>query len=708
MVRAGYRDSLVFRSNRTLVNRFDGVARLRTGMSGQRARVEPGGDIGLEQVPHEVAPAQRPARDVRAGLIVAALCVVAFVLAIVVAKQLFPYLSRNPDETAYIMQSRMVREGKISLPTRTHEEFFRPALSGPHDGKVVFLYTPEWGAVLGASSALFGTTVVAIGLSAAATVAVVYLFARELFERRVALVAAALFACSPIFVVQSGTRLAYGFGVLTDVTFGWLVLRGLRTGSRVSFALAGAAFGAAVFGRAYDALLFAVPLFVYVLVTYRRRLRELSRPLGSFLLGLAPLLVVIGLVNQDLMGSPLRFPETVAGPRGGFGFGDRLALQVPHGTQVTPVHYGVGDAFLTMWRNVIETRAWIFGGLVALVLGVVGLVRVRRDARLWMLVGILVAFPVGYLFWYGIFTATSTFHGIYSYGPYYYYPAFVALAVLLARGIVALLDGRPRFVVVGAAVVLVLVTAITMRTPVHNATQNAAQQRRALRLFAGVPKRDALVVLPQYWIGSPNPTLTNDPGLKRPVLYALDRGDEDLILYGRFPKRRAFVVSSRFGAGADIFKDDSRRVIEETSVVRVPVYPVSVHVQNPSASRFVVVYVQDGDRVLQQVIDTGSARGASYDVRLDVVAPGAPFVSVPPYSLWLAPTAHGHFTVGVGFGSAPELAGAERYELRYSYAADGSGTARIVTTPRQWHRIVFLGGKGAWVTQDVAPVITRR
>jgi hypothetical protein len=675
-------------------------------MSEQRARVERGGDIGLEPSPHEAAPLRGPAHDLRAGLIVAALCLFAFVLAIVVANQLFPYLSRNPDETAYIMQSRMVKVGEISLPATTHYPFFRPALSAPHDGKVVFLYTPEWPVVLGVSSALFDTTVVAIGLTAAATVVVVYLFARELFERRVALVATAIFALSPIFVVQSGTRLAYLFGVLTDVTFGWLLLRGLRTGSRWSFAAAGAAFGAAFFGRAFDAVLFAVPFLVYVLYTRRRHLSALLRPLMWFSLGLAPLLVVTAIVNQRLMGSVFSFPENVVGAHSTFGWGKKLAFQPPPGQRPTPIDFRVGNAFLTMWRNVIEARAWIFGGVFALVAALVGLLRVRPRARDWLLLGILAAYPLGYLFWYGIYTATSAFHGIYSYGPYYYFPAFVALAILVGRGLVGLIDGRGPAVVAAVGIVLVATTALLMRSPVHNATQNAASQRRSLRLFASVPKHDALVVLPEYWIGSPYATLTNDPKLKNPVLYALDQGDRNVELFERFPRRRAFVVSQRFDAGADIFAGSPRRVIEPSALDPITSWTVSVKVRNPGGQRYVIAYVADRDRQVQQVLDTHSTTGATYDARFTVLEPGARITGTGS-QLVLERADHSRLVVGVAFSSSPELATAERFEYRYSYASAAPGTTHVVTTPSQWHRLSFLNGKVAWIGQDVSQVLTR-
>ncbi|HEY7135141.1 MAG TPA: glycosyltransferase family 39 protein [Acidimicrobiia bacterium] len=674
-------------------------------MSRQRVRVEPGGDLGREQLPDDAARAQRAAPAVRSAWIVAVLCVLAFVLAIVVAKQLFPYLSRNPDETAYIMQSRMVRAGEISLPAATHAPFFRPALSAPHDGKIVFLYTPEWPAVLGVSSALFGTSVVALALTAAATVAVVYLFARELFERRVALVAAAIFALSPIFVVQTGTRLSYVFGVLTDVTFGWLLLRGLRTGSRWSYVAAGAAFGAAFFGRAFDAVLFAVPLLVYVLCTRRRQLGALLRPLAWFLLGVAPLLVVTALVNQNLMGSIFSFPENVVGAHSTFGWGKKLAFQPPPGQRPVPIDFSVGNAFLTLWRNVIEVRAWIFGGVLAVLVAVVGLIRVRPKARDWLLLGIIAAFPVGYLFWYGIYTATSTYHGVYSYGPYYYFPAFVALALLVARGLVGLLEGRRFAVVAVVAVVLVATTAVLMRNPVHNATQNAASQRRALRLFASVPKHDALVVLPQYWIGSPYATLTNDPDLKNPVLYALDQGDRNVELFQRFRARRAFIVAERFDAGADIFSASPRHVIEPTALEPLSSWTVSMRVRNPGSQRYVIAYVAEGDHVVQQVLDTHSTTGATYDARFTVFEPGA-HITGTGSQLVLERADHSRLTVGVALGSSPDLAAAERYEYRYPYAA-APGETQVVTTPSQWHRLAFLNGKVAWIAQDVGPVLTR-
>src|ERR1700738_3099375 len=77
-------------------------------------------------------------------LLVTGLAVVAFVMAVVIAKQLFPLYTRNPDDVAYVVQSRLVEQGKLTLPAKTQGRFFRPALSGPRGDKVLFVYTPEW------------------------------------------------------------------------------------------------------------------------------------------------------------------------------------------------------------------------------------------------------------------------------------------------------------------------------------------------------------------------------------------------------------------------------------------------------------------------------------------------------------------------------------------------------------------------------------
>jgi hypothetical protein len=645
-------------------------------------------------------------RGSRHVLLVAGLAVVASVMAVVIAKQLFPLFTRNPDEVAYVVQSRLVEQGKLTLPAQTQGQFFRPALSGPRGDKVLFVYTPEWAGVIAASHLVFGTTLGAVALTAAATVVVVYLFSRELYDRRVALAAAALFSLSPLFIVQSGTRLSYAFGGVISVLFGWLLLRALRIGSRLSFTLAGTAFSAALVGRPYDAILFGIPFAVLIIATHRRKPEVLLRDAGLLLAGAAPLLILAGAINQHLMGSPLSFPQNVAGRLNSFGFGARGGFQAPH---ARPVHYGIVEALSALGRNLLESRLWIFGGVMALVVAALGFFAAKRHEREWLLVGLLAVFPLGYIFYYAMYTATYTFHGINTGGPYYYYPAFPALAILVARGLILISDRGYRVITISVLAVMTALTGIAMRTPIHDATRNTRQQRQDLKAFSSVPSRNAIVLLHQFWLGGPHPTFTNDPELTNPVLYALDNGDKNIELLDRYRDRRAFLEAFDFKYDANIFTRTPDRVLSELTVRQTASFSRVLHVRDRSNKPYVIAYAQQGTHLVQRVVSQPLQRRSDYDTQWTVIAPSSATTAGDRIERFpLQPAEHGHFTLGVAFNTTSSLQGAERYEYRYAFSSRPDGSIEVVTPPQPWVQLVFPNGRSAWVPEDISPVITER
>src|SRR5438445_25405 len=83
--------------------------------------------------------------------------------------------------------------------------------------------------------------------------------------------AAALWAGSPLFAIQSATYLSYLFNGALLMGYAAALLAGLRRQSRGQPALAGLFLGLAVFARPFDAFLFAGPLLAWWAWSGRRR-----------------------------------------------------------------------------------------------------------------------------------------------------------------------------------------------------------------------------------------------------------------------------------------------------------------------------------------------------------------------------------------------------------------------------------------------------
>ncbi|MFN8037373.1 MAG: hypothetical protein U0V73_15745 [Acidimicrobiia bacterium] len=632
-----------------------------------------------------------PAAFARVGLVV--LIASAAIAAITVSKVAYPRFSEDRDEVAYVEQAHVILHGHLTLPARD-ARFFEPNMSGVRNGKVVLKYQPLWPVLLAASQVLFGTMRAALGVTAALTVLVVFLFARELGRPRShAVLAAAVFACSPFVVLLSGTYLAYPFSLCLGLGFATLALRALRTRSRVVAALAGFVIGLALLHRPFDAILAGIPVAAYALLRLRREPRALLRVVSFAALGAAPVLVVTGVINWHLMGNPLRFPFGITSPFDRFGFGRRTTFGTHPKLVFTPA-----DAAWTVLANARSLATMVFGGAAALALAAIGFVVHRRRADARLLLGMLLVVPVGYFFWWGTYNATGVF-GLHRWlGPIYWFALLAPLTVLAADGLVWA-TRRLRMGPVGPAIAL---TALTLWgvLPVAERTSEAAQTvdrvEQQVRTITR-PTRSTLVFLPQDRLGDPHPTMFNDGA---PTTYALDRGIDDLELIDRRPDQDPYRVVRRLRPGDDLLHPTETLV--RITTVRGSTLRLRLHVRNPGANPVVVAYVQAPGFYATKVLDLASSAGRTYDVDWTVAPPQ------PPRLDRIAVTqTKGSIAVGVGFGRTPLLdARGDLYEHRFAYRTIGFWAAselEVMLPAEEFHRWTF--GKPTWVAEEIRHVV---
>ncbi len=682
--------------------------------------------------------ARRAAPDVavlvtrrQAAIGVAVLAVLSAVLAVVAARVLYPLYSPNLDDVVYVAQAKLLAAGHLTIPA-ADAAFFQPYLSGIRGDRVVFIYSPMWAGVLAASQLAFGTTLVALPVVAASGVAATYAFGRELFpdrDRLVPLLATALFALSPMAVLLSATYLSYHVGAVIAIVAGWLLLRGLRTGSRWSFAGAGAAFGASFFGRPFDTVLLALPFAVYAVVLHRRRLRALAAPATWLVLGAVPFLVLTAAVNAHLMGSPLSFPQNVAGSYNRFGFGPRKGFAYGPSDVGSAQVFTLGRSLHVLWLNLVRSPRWVFGSLASVLAAGYAVVRWRRDPRTWLLVALVAVFPLGYVFWWGSYNATITYGITRQLGPFYYHPSLAPLTLLAACGLVGALRGRRPATVGAVAVAGVALVAAGMVAPLRE-SRASRDRRRAdeAMVLRAVPERDALVFLPGTRLLIPFPTLANDPGRTGERLYAVDRDAENLELMDRYPRREPWVVHSAFPAGANIFEADERFSVHPLTVRSTGTLTRAATLTVRTLQPYALAYVRAGREVRSVVLPPaprgryrltvtlsapgrGAGAAAATDSTSPAARPGDGSAEVGPDGVvrmnLTVPEAPRHATMafGVGFGSTPDLGSANRFEYRYAYRTAGDGTMTVVQLARPYHQIVFPGHAPVWVSQEVDDVV---
>jgi hypothetical protein len=550
------------------------------------------------------------------GVIVVALALGVAVWAVVGSRLVFPYLSDDHDEGLYLLQAHALAEGHLFPPAPRPPEAFVPWLSVHSDGKYVLKYAPVHASVL-AVGVWLGSVRWALGLLAAAVVVMSYVLAKEVLgDRRVAAVATAFLALSPLFVLQTATFLPYCTSLLLLEAFIFTLLRGTRSQRRPLLAASGFILGVAFFARPLDALTFAAPLGIYFVLSQRHDRAKLVRNSMALALGVAPPLLAMAAYYQAATGSPFRSPFNLLEPKDTIGFGVRKLLPYHPDLIFTPSlgWYGVG-------RHILLTSFWVFGGLVLIGLFLACVLRGRLSgSQPWLLLAAF-TFSCGYLFFWGTYGMSLRGSLTGFMGPFYFLPILLPLTFLAAKSFAGVWE-RDRAVAILAFVSMLGVSGYVF----HKAIQvNLRLTEDNRRLYSGVASAQldrSLVFVPAMWgphLLHPFSVLQNAPDHDGPTVYALDRGDgENLLLLEDFPGRTLHRLRVHGHYRALPPDRGLTSSLEPLSVVEQEALRTRVVLRNPTAEPYLVLSVARAGRKDSFVLDTDSSSAKRYEASMAI------------------------------------------------------------------------------------------
>ena len=625
-------------------------------------------------------------------------------LSFMTSSWVFPLYSLNHDEPMYVLQSKMLRRGELTLPAK-HAEFVRPWAAGARHGRIVMKYAPPWPTAIALADALFSSRRAAPALAFGAAVLLVHLLSFELFRsRRAAILTAGLFVLSPVVIVQSGTFLPYLFQLVLELTFAVLLLSGLRRASARRLVLAGAPLGVAIFSRPADALFFAVPFLALFAYTYRHQARLLARRAALVAVGAAPAVSAALLYNVHTMGSPWRSPYNVTGRFDTFGFGRRGTF-----TDNT-FQYGFHEAVRAL-DNLWSLPGWTFGGVIFIGLALIGLVTDRATGpRAWAVAALAVTIPTGYFFFWSPFTMAHVFPGLASLGPYYHLPVIVPLVIFGGRALDrALLSRRwgPRTgrLTVGAlAMVMVGVTAAALPSKISldlettddlRAASNAIPVKKLGRAIVFLPER------PNEGAASHTPFLQDSPPLTGRVVFASDLGPRNLGLLDQLPARVPYRLDAELAPAGQLFSPQLR-------LARITRYlgariAVRAFVQSPRPGACITAYASAESRERSELIlDRVSSAGQEYETTWTFAEPRTAGASQTPV---VPAVGTGYLTVGVEVGPTCGPSSSELYERRFAFRSERAGL-RVIGPGYGWHRVRLPGREPFWVREQVDPTLS--
>ncbi|HEU5218700.1 MAG TPA: hypothetical protein VFU23_08570 [Gemmatimonadales bacterium] len=361
-------------------------------------------------------PLQRSAQAHWTGWTIA-VAALGFLIYAGIARAVFAGRPLLIDEIIQVFQARLLASGHLWIPAAPHQEFFSSLHLVEQDGRVYGQF-PMGGPALLALGSLAGAEWLVNPVIAGLGVLVFGAVLLRIESRSgIRLGALLLFALAPFAAFMSGSHMNH-VTALFWILLGMLgLVRAAATdGGRFRDGmLAGLGFGLAATIRPVDAMAFAAPAGLWLLLRAVRQ-RRVAALLGSGL-GIAIPIALLGWANLHTTGAPFRFGYTVLWGRAhDLGF---------HATPWGPVHTPARGLellnlyFLRLQTYFLESAA---PALIPMTLALALTRRLRSFDRYLLAAGVLLIGLYG-AYW----------HDGFYLGPRFMYPLLPLLAIWTAR-----------------------------------------------------------------------------------------------------------------------------------------------------------------------------------------------------------------------------------------------------------------------------------
>ncbi len=359
------------------------------------------------------------ARAHRTTWLIALVCILGFLGAACVAFFAFERLPHLEDEVAYLFQAKTLALGRLTVPSPAQpDSFWTPFVLDDH-GLRFGKYPPGWPAML-ALGALAKLPWLVNPLLAALLLYLVYRLGATLYDKPTGVLAAALGAVSPLYLVLGGSLLSHLATSVWLLLFSlWFIETARGRGARYAVA-AGAALGLAFLTRSLTAVAYAAPFALFALVRLSRRRDPLARYL-PMLAAAGACAALLPLYQWAVTGDPWLNPYTLWWPYDRIGFGPGIGA-MPGGHSW---HYAWINLKQDLMNAATDVLGWPWLSWLPLLLGL--LLPVRRGRDRWLVAPFL-CLVIAYLFyWVG--------SPMRLWGPRYYFEGFAPLWLLGAVGL---------------------------------------------------------------------------------------------------------------------------------------------------------------------------------------------------------------------------------------------------------------------------------
>jgi len=469
---------------------------------------------------------------------------------------IFNHIPRVHDEIDNLFQAKIFKSARLYVPSPCAKEFF----DFPHminNGKWYSQYTPGYPFLL-----LLGLFVQAPWLInpllAALSIILFYFLGKEIFNSKVGILASVLGAVSIWFLVMSSTMMSHTSSLFFTSFFLLFVFRSLKNPSITNGLFAGLGFGMAFLIRPYNAVLLSFPFLLYYAVRIIRDPKKRLKNAAAFVLITLVFISVLLIYNQMTNGHPLRMGYLVSyGEEHSLGFGRTGYTGIPHTLFLGSVKIG---ASLGALNNYLF--GWPFSSFLAL-LPLLWIAKASKENRKkdMLLAAGFFSMVVGLYFYWGthVFIGARMFFEVIPILLLLSAHGITELPALVSRKFGKLNQLMAKKITIGVLIILIAY-AFFIRFPAWIWPSDTEWQYKGFaNNFAGVtpkihhtlnsiPLERALIIMkllyhpfeyfPNGWWSSG--FLHDDPFLKGNIIYANDKGENNIKLWQCFPEREIY------------------------------------------------------------------------------------------------------------------------------------------------------------------------
>ena len=501
----------------------------------------------------------------RLPAVVVLAAVFVFIVANLISWVCFRHIPHINDEIGYLFQAKIFGLGKLYVPSACGQGAFN-FTHIINNGRWYSQYPPGFPLILLPGLAA-GVPWIINPLLAALSIGLFYSLGKEIYGESEGRLAAVLGAISIWFLLTSSTMLSHTSSTLFFTIFLLFLFKSLKSPTLFNGLGAGLGLGFAFLIRPYNVIAVSIPLVLYFgFLTMKEsgpRIKNFSGFLTILVISAACLLIY----NQLTNGNPLKMGYIVK-------YGDAHSVGFGHSGYTGTPHTPGRGAFL-VGKNLAAINYYLFGWPLTSLLFLVPFVYPlnegkKRSGKDLLLLTSFISLALGLFFYWGSSVIV---------GARMLFESLPLLLLMTARGILktpAILSSLfPRLSIAGIkrglAGVIGLWTIFAFGftfprwiKPPHS----RAYSESVTNDFRGVTEKihntmtdlrlgESVIILKMLY--SPQPEfpdglwgsgfLFNDPLLRQKIIYARDRGVDNIELVRCYPERRVYLFAGTLDKG---------------------------------------------------------------------------------------------------------------------------------------------------------------